>query len=96
MGNDLNANEDDPHHAKGNDGRRNSPEECQQLCQEVQECNFFTYTPTDQACYLKTSSSGKRKHTYATSGPRICQKGYYIKTFVYYYEGLYARIALMI
>lgn len=104
MGNDLNANDDDPHYAQG-PGQRHSAEECQQLCQEVQECNFFTYTAISKNCWLKTSSSGRRKHTQTTSGPKTCKKGYYITIFqtthifkplFYYYEGLYASIAPII
>ena len=51
--------------------------ECQQNCQALPGCMFFTYVlDTDvgegQACYAKTSDAGSYVRTLRVSGPQYC------------------------
>ena len=72
-GNDINSNEDDVHFARG-DGRRDSAQECQQLCASTIGCEFFTYHPDRKSCFLKTSDVGRKTFYGAISGPKSCCK----------------------
>ena len=40
-----------------------SLEDCQKLCQQVEECNFFNYHTTEQECELMYGVGGKEKET---------------------------------
>ena len=63
-GNDLNGQD-----AKGQ-GKRDSPEECQQLCQETPGCNAFTYRPV--GCWMKSTKAPGIKSSDAVSGDKYC------------------------
>ena len=68
-GNDLNHRTTDKNYARGS-GSRNSASECQTLCNETPECNFFTYNGGH--CFLKWSNSGRKQYSGAISGPKQC------------------------
>ena len=68
---DLNNQPDDKNYA-WEDGKRNSPLECQKLCQSTKECKAFTYYPRNGHCWLKTSDSDRREFGGMISGPKHC------------------------
>ena len=69
-GNDINADPDDEDYGAG-DGRRDSAEQCQLLCQSRPACDFFTYRPNERSCWLKTLGwTGYQ--TGAISGTKFC------------------------
>ena len=57
-------------------GRKDSVDECQQLCQATAGCAFFTYNPQNQFCHLKTSDNGRLDYRLESkgivSGPKFC------------------------
>lgn len=53
--------------------KRDSPHECQFLCQSLEACEFFTYRPRSQKCIASTARGDKlKKGQQAVSGPRYC------------------------
>lgn len=48
-----------------------SAKECQAVCNNVGNCNFFTYNQTDKYCALKSNVT-KSVYVGAISGPRTC------------------------
>ena len=51
--------------------------ECQQNCQALPDCKFFTYvlpedTSEGQDCFAKTSDAGSYVRTLRVSGPQYC------------------------
>ena len=60
----------------GYDGRKSlkdSAEDCQKLCQEVDECNYFTWRKNTRYCWIKDKKTNKAKEIYGTvSGPKFC------------------------
>ena len=72
--NDLNERPSDENYARGA-GSRNSLTGCQQLCESTKLCQFFTYHPKSNGCFLKTSDSGRTAYTGShgrISGPKEC------------------------
>ena len=69
-GSDINADPSDEDYGAG-DGRRDSAEQCQRLCQSRHACEFFTYRPNDRSCWLKTLGL-TRYQTGAISGNKFC------------------------
>lgn len=58
-------------------GEVSTPLECQQRCQKITGCQFFTYQDPGAGCFLKFSSSGRRVlssdgNSFAISGPQFC------------------------
>ena len=72
-GYDINVQPDDENYALGS-GKRNSNFECQQLCQSMEDCEFFTYDPIRNGCFLKTSDRGRSQLEGIVSGPKFCGK----------------------
>ena len=72
-GYDINVQPDDENYALGS-GKRNSNFECQQLCQSTEDCEFFTYNPNRNFCFLKTSDRGRSELEGIVSGPKFCGK----------------------
>ena len=72
-GYDINVQPDDENYALGS-GKRNSNFECQQLCQSTEDCEFFTYNPNRNFCFLKTSDRGRSQLQGIVSGPKFCCK----------------------
>ena len=70
-GYDINAQPDAENYALGS-GKRNSIYKCQQLCQSTEGCEFFTYDPNRNACFLKTSDRGRSQLQGIVSGPKFC------------------------
>ena len=73
-GNDINDIETEENYGLGG-GRRKSHTECQKLCQSTKGCNVFSYNSKYNACWLKSTESGKGYSKEAISGPKICPKG---------------------
>ena len=48
-----------------------NPKDCQTLCQNNNECNFWTLS---NSCWLKTTDSGRQSKLGVTSGPKFCSK----------------------
>lgn len=52
-------------------------EACQALCQQNQDCEFFTYAtsahPVAYGCWFKTSDAGATQAANVISGPRACE-----------------------
>ena len=70
-GYDINVQPDDVNYALGS-GKRNSNFECQQLCRSTEDCEFFTYNPNKNFCFLKTSDRGRSQLHGIVSGPKFC------------------------
>ena len=45
---------------------------CQETCQENIECNFFTFKPSNQNCWLKHAKSNPNTNNDRISGPVCC------------------------
>ena len=75
---DLNADPNDLYYAKGR-GTRISVKECQELCQQEPNCNFFTFKTSHSGakgvCELKGSKQVTNEKTGSISGPKTCGKG---------------------
>ena len=50
----------------------NGPEECQKLCQDSSECNYFVFDPTTKHCMLKRSDAFKFFKRGTKVGPKFC------------------------
>ena len=76
FGHDINNDPIDPDYGSSG-GRQNTAIACQSLCQQRNECKFFTYIPETKACWLKTSDIGRRLSplhgTRHISGKKFCQ-----------------------
>ena len=76
FGNDINIDPVDRDYGSGV-GRQNNAVACQLLCQQRNECKFFTYIPDTKACWLKNSDIGRRQSplhgTRHISGKKYCQ-----------------------
>ena len=72
-GYDINVQPDAENFALGS-GKRNSNFECQQLCQSTEGCEFYTYDPHRNACFLKSSDRGRSQLQGIVSGPKFCGK----------------------
>ena len=48
------------------------PEECQKLCQDSSECNYFVFDPTTKHCMLKRSDAFKFFKRGTQVGPKFC------------------------
>ena len=72
-GNDINADPNDKDYGR-DAGKRDSPEDCQRLCQDRQDCAFFTYKERNKECWLKTSDAGRhyQERSNAISGKKYC------------------------
>ena len=46
--------------------------ECQGLCKKTSACQFFTFVPNKNNCWLKKSSKGRTAKTNLISGPKEC------------------------
>ena len=68
----MNGNNAHENHALG-EGKRDSPEECQQLCQQTQGCVVFTFRPNNRECWLKHTKTGGRRSSGAISGDKYCE-----------------------
>ena len=54
-----------------------SASECQDLCGDTKGCKVFTWSTSNQRCYLKSSKSRGSSEDGAISGPKTC-KGRFI------------------
>ena len=45
--------------------------QCQDKCRQLSNCQFFTYLPSAQSCYLKTIKNYQQRTDYV-SGPKCC------------------------
>lgn len=52
-----------------------SPDDCQTLCQENNDCNFFTFNYGGQKCYMKSTLGSRSGPAGETSGPAHCSSG---------------------
>ena len=76
-GNDINSDPSHVNYSKGA-GRQDCIWKCRRLCQLTAKCQFFTYHLSGGYCWLKTSSSGRRKVDRGSgiiSGSRNCRGG---------------------
>ena len=48
--------------------------ECQNLCQEIDSCNYWTYNTNTKVCLRKRAKSNQSVISHATSGPQYCGK----------------------
>ena len=66
---------------------RKSPEECQQLCQETDQCVVFTFRPDKGQCWLKHTKSTAQRSTGAISGNRQCEGEWfnYFSVYIHVY-----------
>jgi hypothetical protein len=46
--------------------------DCSHLCAAENSCNFWTFQPSDNCCWLKTSDSGKQAYQDLNSGSKAC------------------------
>ena len=67
----MNAQPTDENYAIGS-GRRDSVLECQRLCQTTKGCMVFSYQPSENNCWLKTSDSDKESKPDRVSGRKYC------------------------
>merc|ERR1712131_239294 len=56
--------------------RAESTTECQHACTKYETCQFFTFVPKSNACYLKASRSGKPSRVRRN---RICVSGFSLR-----------------
>ena len=71
VGNDINSDKNDDDYGSGA-GKRDSLEQCRDLCKSRKRCNFFSYKKQSKECWLKTSDSGKRLASGTISGTTFC------------------------
>ena len=58
-----------------------SAEQCCSLCNAEPRCQYFSFSPTDQFCFLKSSNAGRRSNSNRISGKRtmyscVAEEGY--------------------
>ena len=51
----------------------NSASECQRLCQQENNCNYFVFDTKKDWCWLKTNANNQKAQLGSTLGPRYCQ-----------------------
>ena len=71
-GNNLNNDSERPNYGL-TDGKRESPKECQKLCQQTNGCLVFTYEQKRRACWLKSEDSIKKNQSGSISGRNYCE-----------------------
>ena len=58
--------------------------ECQRLCEQSSNCSFFTFDPTVNHCWIKSSDDGRIYDPQKISGPKYCyRKGKVVASSVY-------------
>ena len=58
-------------------GRRDSPSECQLLCQQTKGCKAFVWKP-NRNCWLKKAYSKRIHQDGSFSGKRECDQGIHL------------------
>ena len=66
-------NRNDKDYGKG-PGKRDSPFECQRLCQKRGGCKAFVWKPTRE-CWLKSEYLKKKNQKSTISGRKYCDEG---------------------
>ena len=49
-----------------------SREACAKLCFSTEGAKFWSYSPAEKLCWVKTSKNGRRPHATVVSGNRVC------------------------
>ena len=70
LGNCFEANTDRPH--RGRVHIKNSSTECQKLCQQIDQCKYFTWRKDNKECWLKEEKGTSNYNVNAISGPKFC------------------------
>ena len=47
-------------------------EACAKLCFSTEGAKFWSYSPAEKLCWVKTSKNGRRPHATVVSGNRVC------------------------
>ena len=55
-------------------GMRNTPVDCQNLCQKTNDCKFFSWTKPN-ICWLKKTKASSKIELNTISGEKCCKKG---------------------
>ena len=48
--------------------------ECQRWCEQSINCSFFTFNPTVNHCWIKSSDDGRQFDSQTISGPKYCHR----------------------
>ena len=53
-------------------GSISTPTQCQSLCKNELNCNFFTFEENSDECHMSIFVKSIVSNDYATSGPKFC------------------------
>ena len=65
-------------------GKRSSAIECQILCQRTPQCKYFTWSHTEENCWVLSEYKSLKIRNDFTSGPMSCERsGNFRHNFIY-------------